>query len=62
MLTSSDCIRAGWVQYMAECLTMDLLVYVPKDADLDDVVLAFDHEEKEMIRIKGWLFTWEQVA
>lgn len=61
-MTLNDTIRAGWIEYMCECPAMDLLVSVPPEADLDGIVLAFDHEEREMIRVNGWLWNWERVA
>lgn len=59
--TDAECTRQGWIEYMADAGGFDLHISVHPDADLDDTFLAFDHDEQEMIKINGWLFTLEQI-
>jgi len=53
----------GWTEYYAEAFGADELhVSVAPDADLDDIVVAFCHDEQQMIRIQGWNFTFSKVV
>jgi hypothetical protein len=61
LLTSNCCTRAGWVEHYAANDFQDLHLSVAPDADLDDVVLAFDHDEQEMMTVHGWCYRWERV-
>lgn len=40
----------------------ELDLYVSPDADLDDVVVGYDVEEGELVRVKGWLFCFEDYS
>ena len=63
MTCTADCKRAGWVEYFGECDLpwVDVHISVSPDADLDDVITAFCHDDQEMIRINGWNFTFEKI-
>lgn len=61
MFSDADCTRAGWIEYFANHACSELHVSVPPDADLDDTVRAFCHDEQEMILIKGWLVEWNRI-
>ena len=64
MTCAADCKHAGWVEYIGECDLpwLDIHISVAPDADLDDVITAFCHDEQEMIRINGWNFTFEKIG
>ena len=63
MFPTSDncCTRLGWKEYIAEYDGGDLHVSIAPDADLDDTLLAYCHDEGEMIKLNGWLFIFEEV-
>jgi hypothetical protein len=53
----------GWTEYFAETFGADELhLSIAPDADLDDIVVAFCHDEQQMIRIQGWNFTFSKVV
>lgn len=60
--TDACCTRMGWIEYLADADGFDLHISAHPDADLDGTFLAFDHDEQEMIKINGWLFTFDEVA
>ena len=64
MTCTADCNRGGWVEYFGECdlPLLDIHISVSPDANLDDVITAFCHDEQEMIRINGWNFTFEKIG
>ena len=51
----------GWTEYYAEAFGADELhVSVAPGANLDDIVVAFCHDEQQMIQLKGWNFDWHK--
>ncbi len=62
MTSDADCARAGWVEYIASGVEHDLHVSVPPDADLDEQMRVFCHDEQEMLTLNGWLFVFDRVA
>ena len=52
----------GWKEYIAEYDGGDLHVSIAPEADLDDTVWAFCHDEGEMIKLNGWLFIFEEIT
>lgn len=61
MSCDNDCTRAGWIEYNSLGGVYDIHISVEPDTDMDSTFLAFDHDEQEMIRLNGWLFTFEQI-
>lgn len=60
--STDNCIaRMGWIEYSALAAEYDLHVSIDPDGDLDGVVIAFDHDEQEMIHINGWMFEFEPI-
>ena len=59
--TDNECTRAGWREYCAHADGLDLHVSIAPNASLDGIVVAFDHDEQEIIRLNGWMFVFEQV-
>ena len=62
MFSSACCTRAGWNLFHVETPADDLLISIAPDADLDDIVSAFCHDEQEMIRITGWNCTFRPLC
>jgi len=58
--TDNCCTRMGWVEYVASYAGGELHISVAPDADLDGIVWAYCHDEGEMVRLSGWLFTFEE--
>lgn len=62
MTCDADCARSGWVEYFVtgpRC--EDMHVSVPRDADLGQMVEAFDHDLQCMVGLNGWLLDWELI-
>lgn len=56
-LTDNCCTRMGWIEATASNGSVDLHISHHPGVDLDDLFLAFDHDEQEMIRVCGWQMT-----
>lgn len=62
MSSDAECTREGWQEYYAHTPNgFELHVSVGPDAELDGSVIAFDHDEQEMIEIRGWAVNWESI-
>lgn len=48
-------------ELLATADACDLHISVKPDTDLDDCFKAYCHDTCEMIRVNGWLFTFEEV-
>jgi len=47
-------------ELFASCAGYDLRISVQPDADLDGTFSAWDNDMEEMIRINGWMWTFEE--
>lgn len=59
MTCDNECTEAGWKEYFVSAGDQELHVSVAPNADLDDRVDAFDHDEQTMIWINGWMVSFE---
>lgn len=57
--TDNECTMLGWIELELYSDGVDLHVSVAPGTDLDGTFLAFCHDEQEMIKVNGWLFTAE---
>ena len=56
------CKRMGWIEYLISNYRGDELhISVPPDADLDEPMHAFWHDEQEMVAVVGYLWDWELI-
>jgi hypothetical protein len=46
---------------MATASGCDLHISAPPACDLDDTFIAFCHDGQELLKINGWLFSFERV-
>ena len=53
--TDNECTMMGWTEYFIELGGYELHISVAPDTDLDSAFIAFDHDEQEILRVKGWL-------
>lgn len=53
----NECTLLGWYEFELIGDGGDLHVSVPPETDLDGQFVAFCHDEQEMIKVNGWLFT-----
>ena len=53
----------GWTEYLAEsdCCD-DLHISVSPETNMDGIFTAFCHDEQEMIKVTGWLFSFQPIA
>ena len=51
----NDCTRMGWVEAIIAFPAFDMHISHSPGADLDDEFWAFNHDEQEMVRVRGWL-------
>lgn len=58
----NDCDLLGWIEVLASGPEHDLHLSVPPDTDFDDTFPAWCHDAQEMIRVNGWLWTFEEVV
>jgi hypothetical protein len=59
--TDNECTMLGWTELMLDSDCVELHISVPQGTDLDGTFLAFCHDEQEMIKVNGWLFTSEEI-
>ncbi len=62
MTCDNDCTTAGWKEYFAAGGEWDLHISVSPESDLDGVVIAFCHDEQEMIKLHGWNFIFSDIT
>lgn len=61
-MSDNECSELGWVEYIVSDLFVNFHVSAPQDADLDDEIFVFNHDEQEMIRVQGWALDWERIT
>ena len=52
----------GWIEYIAESDCYDLHISVAPNTDMDGYFMAFCHDDQEMVRLTGWLFSFHPVT
>jgi hypothetical protein len=52
----------NWTEYLAESDCYDLHISVSPETNMDGIFTAFCHDEQEMIRVTGWLFSFQPIA
>ena len=52
----------GWAEYLAESDCCDLHISVSPETNMDGIFTAFCHDEQEMIKVTGWLFSFQPIA
>lgn len=63
MTCDADCARAGWVEVMAwGPMGQEFHFSCPPDADWDEDLCVFDHDDQRMRTIHAWLWTFEPVG
>lgn len=55
----NDCTLLGWTEMVLSSDAYELHVSVAPQTDIEGVFIAFDHDEQELIKVKGWLFALE---
>ena len=58
----NDCTNMGWIEYIVWHNGVEFHVSAAPDADLNhESVPVFCHDMQEMLTLKGWLVSWDEV-
>ena len=60
--SDNEATRLNWTEYLAESDCYDLHISVSPETNMDGIFTAFCHDEQEMIKVTGWLFSFQPIA